>query len=279
MSLESIKTSEMDFPRTYDIDAWNRYLSQRNMKLDEKDLDIIENAMNEKRFNKRVEKLFENGQKHKLYIPALTNLYGNCLFESLEYHKMIDDPNEFREDIAYIMYMFGEIEYFFPDQKESLKTLFSLYNEIETVICRDTMKTYKYDYNTMCKDLASDYSWTRLNTELVMRVMAHIFGRHFVVLNIEDHNKVLIYYPNSNYSYVDEIPDEVYNSTETIYLGLIGEVHYIPLEYSKEKVNEFPKYMNRYNKFIEWARMKYFIVHYEEYKPLFDKLLEENEEK
>lgn len=268
-----VDLDEMDFPRTLKTSVWNQYLAQVNIKIGPKELHILESFQTEIKLNNKVKKLFENSIKHKLGILGLTNLYGNCLFESLELHKFIDNVDTFREDMAFLLYSIGDIPNFFPNQPETIKTLFPSYNEVEIVQNQKTGKYYKYTYDLMCMDLASDKSWTRLNTELLFFIMSQVFGVYFVVVNVYDHNKVLIYGPNNDFKYVDKIPEEIYELDNVIYLGLLGEVHYIPLYYEKNKEHHnFPIYTEARDKFVKWAKHMYFLVNFQKYKHIFEEL-------
>jgi hypothetical protein len=261
-----VELQDMDFPRSIDKKAWNQYLENTGKQLGHAELHILEQFRTELKLNKRIDKLYENAVKHKLGILGLTNLYGNCLFESLEHHNFITNSDTFREDMAYLLYSIGDIDNFFPNQPESIKTLFTSYNEVEIVQNRKDGKIYKYNYDLMCMDLASDKSWTRLNTELLFKVITHVFRINIVVVNIQDHNKVLIYYPDNDFKYVDNIPDDIYESDDVIYLGLIGEVHYIPLKYEKDKIQkEYPVYNSARVEFFEWAMKMYYFVHHDEF--------------
>ena len=97
----------------------------------------------------------------------------------------------------------------------------------------------------MCQDLASDFSWTRLPTQLIMIFMSKIFNIKLeVVSNLS--NYVNIINANSDSDHPTEI-----------LLGHIGESHYVPLmwrtgasEDDKELYHEEYK-----TKFFEWAYM------------------------
>ena len=210
---------DLDFPRSCNKELWESYLER---ELTQQECFILGHAHSEKLFNARIDSLEANAKEKNLYIPELTKLHGNCLFESLMYYKLFDDHDEFRKDLAYFMYMFGDYKNFFPGQQESLKELFTLTNEVEYVYANKTDMFYKYTYSTMCIDLFTEFSWTRLPTELIMMVISYIFNiKIHTVSNATDHNKN---------NYVSEIccaanKDKIMD----VYLGHIGEVHYVPL--------------------------------------------------
>lgn len=228
----------MDFPRTLDADIWHSYMER---PLTEEEKSLFDCVRQEKRFNEKIIKLANNADNKGLYIPKLTNLHGNCLFECLEYNGLITNHDEFRKDLAFMMQIFKNYKEFFLDCKNTLNELFEQINDIKCVYCKEDNKFYKYNYDVMCIDLASEFSWTRLPTELILRFMAELFGITFHIFS-------------DTTNYVHKIP-ETSTTNNIIYLGHIGEVHYIPLcETSKcpTKVT-IPKYNTSKTMFYEWA--------------------------
>tara|TARA_B110000908_G_C10081857_1_gene369937 strand:+ start:553 stop:807 length:255 start_codon:yes stop_codon:yes gene_type:complete len=67
--------------------------------------------------------------KDNLYVSQLTDMEGDCLFESLEYVGFCDDRHMMRKSVADIFMMFGDLN-IIPNYNESLKTVFSYVNEI-----------------------------------------------------------------------------------------------------------------------------------------------------
>lgn len=242
--MSSIK--DLDFPKSCGKDDWETYLCR---ELTNTELFILEDAKSEKLFNNRLVSLAHNAKEKNLYIPTLTNLHGNCLFESLMHYKLFDDHDKFRKDLAYFMYIFGDFKNFFPNQSESLNELFQLTNEIEYVYCKKDNKMYKYTYKTMCIDLFTEFSWTRLPTQIIMMVMSYLFNaKLFTVSNATDHNKN---------NYISEICNTAENNPMEIYLGHIGEIHYVPLDKVPDGTNfdtlPILKYNNAKLRFYHWA--------------------------
>src|SRR5580698_1257501 len=87
----------------------------------------------EKSMNGRLLALYDICIKKGLYIPMLSKMDGNCLFESLVYLGIGNDITTLRNGIASIMYVFKDYPKFFPEQEASLNKLFTEWNDIEYV--------------------------------------------------------------------------------------------------------------------------------------------------
>lgn len=235
--LEKIK--KMNFPRSLNEKEWERYL---NRKLNPEESFYFEEYRMEKRFNDYILKLHNIATKKGLYIPYLTGLYGNCLFESLMLHNLFEDDEKFRKNLAILMYIFKDKKNLFPNQECSLSELFSFTNEIEFVMSKNHKKLFKYDYSAMCQDLSNEFSWSRLPTQLIMMAISYFFNVKFHIIS------------NKN-----EYEHEIYMGTEEnpldIYLGHIEELHYVPLEVRKGSPSEdvIPKHTTAKTNFFKWA--------------------------
>jgi hypothetical protein len=262
-SREDISINEMDFPRTTNIKEWNEYMKCINKEITVTEKRIFGMLVQERHLNNSLMRLTINARKHNLYIPYLTDLDGNCLFASLKYLNIIDDISEFRKDLAFIMYYFGDYPFFeqyYPDQKETLKEIFTMTNEIEHVYSKNSSKYYKYDYDTMCRDLSNDNTWSRLPTQLILLVLSTLLDVHFIILS-------------SNNDWENKIP-HMSNSSSIIYLGHLDEVHYVPLKVIQEDNINNLQYTYAREKFIKWAREIYFEVHKNKY--IIEKIENEN---
>jgi hypothetical protein len=245
--------SGWNFPLTIDVDEWQKYL---NRKLTSEELYILQMTRNEKHFNNMLDDLACNGNKLNLHIPSLTGLYGNCLFESLEQLKLIDNHDEFRKDIAFYMMILKDKKNIFRNHELSLGELFTAWNEIEFVMDKTTGILYKYTYEAMYRDLSNGSSWTRLPTELIMMILSFIFdAKIHIISNTSEYINTI-----HTGSSTDVIP---FN----IFLGHIGELHYVPLDINKpDTTYGTPKYAEGKMAFFNWAqRMN--IMKYSAYNP------------
>lgn len=233
------KIKQMDFPRSLNIREWELYL-QRDLNSEE--LFYLEDFKSERRFNEYITKLHNIAKKKNLYIPYLTELYGNCLFESLMQHNIFENDEQFRKMLASLMYIFKDKKNIFQNQESSLSELFGLTNEIENVVSNNHKKIFKYDYNLMCQDLSNEFSWTRLPTQLIMMFISFLYNIKFRIIS----NK-------------SEYEHEICMSTEEnpleIFLGHIEELHYVPLQIRKGISSEdnIPKHLTAKNNFYKWA--------------------------
>ena len=233
------KIKKMDFPRTFNDKAWEKYLHR---PLTDEEAFYLEDFRTESRFNEYIVKLHEQAKLKNLYIPYLTGLYGNCMFESLEHHNLFTEQEEFRKNLAYIMYIYKDTKNLFSEQECSLAELFSFTNEVEYVSSKNTKQIIKYNYDAMCQDLANEFSWTRLPTQLIMMVISLFFKVKFhIISNNNDYEHII------NTSTEENLID--------IYLGHIEELHYVPLEVRKgnQTENIVPKHVTAKNNFYKWA--------------------------
>ena len=237
------RIKSMNFPRSLNQNDWQKYLGR---KLDTEELFYLEDYKTERKFNNYITKLHGIATEKGLYIPYLTGLYGNCMFESLMHHELFEDDDDFRKNLAFLMYLYKDKKNLFQSREESLSEslseLFELTNEIEFVMSKNKKEMYKYNYTAMCQDLSNEFSWSRLPTQLIMMVISYFFNVKFhVISNMNDYEHII---DTSN----EENPMD-------IYLGHIEELHYVPLEVRKGDPSEniIPKHCDAQNNFYKWA--------------------------
>jgi hypothetical protein len=227
-----------DYKNTVNKEYWTNYLGR---ELTRNEHILLCNTKSEKLINLKINSINEIAKKSGLCVSMLTNMHGNCIFESLQYFNMCDDIDQLRKGLALIMLAFKNKKNFIPNQELSLGELFGFYNDVEYVFCKSKQKLYKYNFDAMCIDLATDCSWTRLNTELIFTIMS-------IVLNL----KFMIFHDNGH---ITTICTEENVCTKTIYMGLIDEVHYFPLDKISEGTPQTcPNYKHSLKLFHKWAR-------------------------
>jgi hypothetical protein len=232
------KTSYL-YKMTVNMDYWKDYLG-RNLK--EKEFAILKKTQCEHMMNCKIKQLCEHANSKNLFVPTLTNLHGNCIFESLQYHGLCDNIDDFRKGLAMFLLAVKDKTYFFPEQEMSLRESFAARNEIEYVFCKNKKRFYKYNFDAMCMDLATDSSWRRLDTELILASLT-------VLLNIRIHTL-------HDNGHVSTIKTTENDSTIDVWLGLINELHYIPLSVKVGNAKEeiCPLYREGLIEFHQWAR-------------------------
>lgn len=234
----SSNTETISYSDMFNKQYWYNRLGRQ---LNSKEIDTISDLKSEIMFNSKLIDIFNSAQKDELHIPFLTKMHGNCIFESLQYYGLCRDIENFRSGLAFIMLAFKNYKNFIPDQELTLMELFGFYNEVDLVFCKKKEILYKYSYDTMCIDLANDSSWHRLNTELIFTIMC-------IILNV----KFVIYHDNGHKSVIKSIEDK---DTFTIYLGLIREIHYIPLDKNRTDVTyKCPEYDEAKKEFTKWYK-------------------------
>lgn len=229
-----------NYKNTVREEYWEDFLGR---KLEQEEIILLKNTESEKKMNDKIFRICEIAKEHDLYIPELTNMHGNCLFESFQYHDLCEDIDEFRCGIAFLMIMFKDIKGIFPGfENKSLEDLASEFQfENIVVFCRKKRRAYKYDFVTMCVDLATNTSWTRINTNLILVFISAILNIQIKIIH--------------NSGGVTIIGND--KSDKIIYLGLIDEIHYFPLiqkTHNNDVENICPKYCDNLKLFHQWAK-------------------------
>lgn len=221
---------------------WAQYLER---KLRKKEKNILEDKREENIINNQVRELARTALKDGLHVESLPEMNGNCLFKSLRKLGVgsSSSTKDFRRQIAKLMILVANVDlaemFDAPDILGYVpEEAFVLTNEIEYVYCKKRKRVYRYTYTTMCHDLYSNYSWKRIHTELVLRVIAAVFKI-----------KIVIYHNNGHRNIIDPT-----NHEKEIYLGLVGEFHYVPLIKKKRKKRKITKYTTAAKVFHEWAQ-------------------------
>lgn len=224
----------MSKPRTPNIKKWETYL-ERRLSLKEKIL--FKNTQNEISINKDIMNLAVNLKNDNLYIPELSVSDGNCLYESLNYHLKENNLLDIRKSVANFMRLFKNHKYLFTNNEYSLNELFMFQNEIQYLLDKKTDTLYNYTFDVMCSDLECDGSWERLPVELILMCVSYLYD---VKITICHDNGYMHHIINSD------------NPNKDIYIGLLGEFHYIPLQIKKEgDAEDITDSVILYNKYID----------------------------
>ena len=237
---------------TINEEYWTNQLRKINKKLTYKDKKLLRSVKNEKQNNDSIARIHAKALTHGLYVSSLTDLVGDCMFESIEKTGFCEDRTEFRKMMCFIFFLFGDCKVI-TGFDDTLKNIFNMRNEIEYVYCHINRRLYKYTYYTMCTDMYTEGSWSRLSTEVLLTVISSFFKV-----------RIHIYHDNGH---IAKICDASLNDTLpmddpscNIYLGLIGEHHYVPLVQIPHGIDKStikcPKYSIKLKRFIEWANNK-----------------------
>jgi len=237
------------FPRKINLRVWTQYLG-RQLCYEERYL--MENYRAEKHMNEMMMGLYEQClNKKKFYVPMLTSMDGNCMFESLVYHGICESVEQLRMIIALLLYIYKDYKDFLPSTGMTFGEMFAMTNEIEYVVCRKKIddevykEYYKYTYNVMCQDVSNSHSWSRLPTQMIMLLISHVFKLEIVVLS-----------DSGIYEHKINAFESVANKPElkTIYMGHLGESHYVPVDVLGEDEEMDPLfYKDAKLRLIEWA--------------------------
>lgn len=269
MSEYTLEDEYKRFPKTIDPKMWCNYLGRR---LSLQEMKLLRDVKYEMYMNQMLNGLHEMSHEKNLFVSALTGLYGNCMFESLNYHKIGDDVKSLRQALSYFLYQFQDYPNIFPMQPTTLKEIFTWGNEIEHVVCPQNEKFYKYTYNVMCQDLADDCSWTKIPTQLILMVISLLFEVEIVIVsNLSDwENKINVWNEEKK--------------VKTIWIGHLGEHHYLPLDRIKEDQDvdtiDIILYRDAMDMFRKWTQYQVKQM-YEQNKMLLDhkKMLAERQKR
>jgi hypothetical protein len=230
----------MEYPKTTKIKIWEAYLDR---KLEKHEKQLLHNTSNEIQLNKYIYNLTKNIKDNNLYIPTLSSSNGNCLYESICYKiTKLDNlhtltPKILRNEISNFMRIYKLYPSVFPNQELTLYDMFIFQNEIDYIYDKNTNNLYEYTYDIMCSDLACNNSWERLPTELILMCASFIYDI-----------KIIICHDNG---YMHEINTSE-NIIDNIYLGLLGEFHYIPLDIKKDSdPDDITEYIKIYNNYMD----------------------------
>jgi hypothetical protein len=257
MMIENKINQYQNMPRIYkyeitgDTKYWSKQLKKIDKKLTERDYDLLREVRSEIKDNEAIIRISERAKQDGLIIPCLSSLVGgDCLFESIELAGFCQNRKLFRKCIAILFFLFGDLK-IISSYDMSLKEVFLLHNDIEYVFCHRKKLLYKYSYYTMCSDMFSGGSWSRMPTELMLMVVSVFFKVRFHVYHDRGH--------------ISKICDVEIDKTiplddpeSNIYIGLIGEHHYIPLT---KKINDdiddvVPTYNVEIKRFHKWAKYR-----------------------
>lgn len=235
-------------PKTPNIKKWESYL---NRKLNIKEKRLFINTKNEIELNKIIMDLIINLKDSDLYIPKLTFSDGNCLYESIIYHIPDITIKELRKTLANFMYLYKNYKNIFTNNDLTLMDMFIMQNEIEYLFDKKNDVVYNYNFDVMCADLSCDGSWQRLPIEIILMCVSFIFDIKITICHDNGYTHDIV---------SCEKPER------TIYLGLLGEFHYIPLNKKKltdsdditdnilvynNYIDDFDKWRNKFVKDLE----------------------------
>ena len=244
-----------------DIDLWESFL---NRTLDEEEKELIINVIVEKNMNEQIYKLNKTLYNDtNCFIPKLTNNNGNCMFESLSILGLGDNDLGIkpeiilRNNISSILLSVRDMKDFFPGLNLSPKQIFDNSNEIEFIKNNKTGEIFEYNYDMMICDLRTNFSWTRLPTELILMTISRIYEVRILI----HHNK------SKHINEINVWANNIDIDIDIIHLGHINEEHYIPVIEIKSEIfdEETQKYIRNivdsgnleycssYNNYLKWV--------------------------
>ena len=221
---------------------------------------ILQDMKSESYMNKTLEEIQSYCLSHGLRVAQTTNLHGNCLFESLIYHNIGENITNLRAGLAAMFYTFKDKKNFFPNIQDSLEELFIPTNEI--LFARGIILTKytdpetneektkyheslcKYDYISMVQEVANQYCWDSLPTQIILMLVSFLFKVNINIIHNNGHITEI-----NMFEGVENAP-----KISNIYLALIGESHYVPVDILEEGNSyQTVSYTNALIVFHKWA--------------------------
>jgi hypothetical protein len=185
----SVANTSTNLDNTLKISALNMTTTE-GFRLTNEENSILENCKSEMYLNKILNNLYNQCNNKNYYVPMLTDIVGNCLFEALVYHKIGTDVTDLRNILSIIFYIFKDYKEFLPNIQETLQELFTFSNEIEYIYTRDKISGeknfYKYNYIAMCQDLENSYCWNRLPTQLILLVVSYLYRVEIIIIHSDN---------------------------------------------------------------------------------------------
>jgi len=267
MNMEEINTKILNktvtlnkFPKINQKQNWKKFvqdvndysLEGRNKKLTKEEDELLYDHYNEKNTNACLKILHYNCQLNNLYVPKLSEMVGNCLFESLIYHGIGNSVDDLRKGLAFLMYIYRDYKDFLPNGL-TLKEMFEFQascDDIQYVSNNDKNRMYyEYTYDVMCQDLASNYSWTNLPTNIILLMVSYLYKVEIIsVLDYETNNNGI-----SPINFWSEKEDIDMSSIKKIYIGHLNNSHWVPIteipENKKVKRLYYNTYTSEFKKF------------------------------
>jgi hypothetical protein len=233
----------MKLPKSPNIEKWENALERKLTKFEKK---ILKNADVEIYMNNCIKDLINNLKNDNLYIPKLSITNGNCFYDSVSYHLDNIKIKELKSIISDFLKTNKDTKNLFHNYELSLNEMFEIQNEIEEYHDKTNDTIQKYTYDNMCIDIENNYSWKRTPMEIILLCISYIFNAKIIICH--------------NNGYVHDICS-INNPTKFIYIGLLNEFHYIPLEIKKENDPEdIADYIIIYNddidKYNNWRKQQ-----------------------
>jgi hypothetical protein len=234
--LSEDEKSKLTYPIELDLKIWQQYLGRH---LSQAEKNIIENANDEVKTNESMKKLHKRCSEKGLYVPFLSKPDGNCMFECLNYHNIGKDIASLRGGLASLMYILRDHENFvFKDN--TIKSLFNCINDIEYVYRTVTINYQKkkifhnYTYEVMCQDLSNMASWSKIPSEIILRIISYLYKVRIVIIAASKKNVDITIDSYDNLESKSESKSEsdskLNDNIKTIYLGQLEEWHYLPID-------------------------------------------------
>lgn len=234
---------------TINAKYWQDQLRTGDIRFTQKDRKLLKKVKYEKHDNSSLKRIHQKALSDGFFIPCLTEMSGDCMFESLEHTGLCDDRVALRKMVATLFFLFGESSDVLPGYDDPLKIVFTYMNDIPYVYCHEKKKLYAYTYYTMCSDMFTEGEWSRLPTHLVLILMSTFFKVRFHIYHDSGHITTIC-----DESMSSQIPED--DDSCNLRLGLVGEHHYVPLIRRTGNASELncPKYNIELIKFHKWAR-------------------------
>lgn len=125
---------------TINAKYWQDQLRTGDIRFTQKDRKLLKKVKYEKHDNSSLKRIHQKALSDGFFIPCLTEMSGDCMFESLEHTGLCDDRVALRKMVATLFFLFGESSDVLPGYDDPLKIVFTYMNDIPYVYCHEKKK-------------------------------------------------------------------------------------------------------------------------------------------
>lgn len=249
----------MSYPSEPNPKKWMKYLG-RSLTKQEFRIFMMVNSL--KHTNEVLKNILEKFKDKKIMYPVMTDLDGNCMFTSLNYHGIGNSNQDLRELLAHMLYQFKDFKGFLPNFKdqtlEEVFIPFTALDDLKYVLCDEEFKIYRYGYEVMCQELVTKGTYSKFTTEFLLLILSRLYKTRFEIFHEAGIMKI-----DAWDGFEGEMPE-----LRTVHLALLGEDHYVPVKMFSEDtpqdiIDEYysnPKLYNEgekeYEKWVKYMTQK-----------------------
>jgi hypothetical protein len=210
----------------YTMDKYNPNIWREKVgrNLTKKEYEIIKDSRCEYRMNMKINEVQMRLNKIGFKISDLTDLEGNCMYESIGFN-VHEDIEVIKKKVSSSMKKWRN-EPAIKGNDLVLEELCMIYNEIEFV--KVNGKREKYTFDLMVLDLLQDNGWQRMPTEILLHIISKIYNKKIIIFRNEGGSINVIdnIFIEPESTATDDLENDIKDDTEdkvidTVFKGMI----------------------------------------------------------